>query len=208
MIYADNGPETLRVYFLRHGETDWNRWGLYQGHGDIPLNERGRRQAIKVAVKLCGETFDNVYVSDLVRAGETAQIILSRLKAKSVTSLRGLRELDFGHWEGLSFTEVEAAYPQEVKDAFAQPDAFRPPGGESVVELRARVVKAWEGIIQENRAGTIMIVTHGGPIRVLWGYWLGKRGMALWNIAFPHCALGFASFNTAGRFPQTFITGI
>lgn len=207
MIYVDNNQETLRVYFLRHGETDWNRRGLYQGQKDIPLNERGRQQAQMVGEKLVGRFFDHIYTSDLLRARETTQIIRPHIGAQSVSVLKSLRELDFGRWEGLSFTEVKVAYPREVKDIFAKPHSFEAPGGESVATLRARVIKAWKGILEENRAASILVVSHGGPIRVLWGHWLGGE-KALWNIPFPHCAPGFASFNSGGGFPRIFIPRI
>ncbi len=200
---------TLRVYFLRHGETDWNLRGLYQGHTDVSLNERGRRQARLVAAKLRGVIYDNVYTSDLRRARETAQIIMPQIGVEAATPLGGLRELNFGAWEGLSFAEVELNYPKECQRIFTEPLVFQPTAGETVTAMNSRVVKAWKRILWDNhRSGTIMIVTHDGPIRALWGHWLGGKGTALWNIPFPHCGMGFVSFDVPGGYPQIFVPRI
>jgi len=150
-------------------------------------------------------TFAKVYTSDLRRARETTQIITSQLKAVEVRHLKGLRELDFGLWEGLSYAEVERNYPQEIRHIYGETETFQAPGGESVLALKKRVIKTWENILREIKGGTIMIVTHGGPIRVLWEHWLGGNMMTLWNIPFSHCAMGFASFNTIGGYPRLFI---
>src|SRR3712207_2534231 len=102
------------LVFVRHGETDWNRVGRWQGHADIPLSTAGREQAAALAARFLreGRRFDHVYASDLGRAFETAQIIASTLKLP-VHPLIELREMHIGAWSGLTSEEIRTRYPRE-----------------------------------------------------------------------------------------------
>ena len=93
------------LLLARHGETDWNREGRWQGHADISLNERGREQARALAKQLSGVAFDVIYASDLVRAHETA-LIVAEERRMPVHTDAGLREIDVGGWSGLTPDEI------------------------------------------------------------------------------------------------------
>jgi broad specificity phosphatase PhoE len=153
------------IHLVRHGETDWNRQLRWQGHSDRPLNEHGRRQAHALADVLAGRTFSAVYSSDLSRATETAEIVAARHHLP-VSVDPGLREIDVGSWEGHTLAELESRYP----DAVARWEAHGEhgwEGGESHEQMAARVQEAVRTIAARHEGEDVLVVCHGGPIRVL-----------------------------------------
>ena len=153
------------LILARHGETDWNRENRFQGHADPPLNELGRRQSAELAEALAGETIARVYTSPLRRASETAEIVARRL-AVDVEPLEQLREIDVGAWSGLTRDEVAVRFPEQYARWLERsPHGFE--DGETYAELAARVVPAVRRLAERHRSETILVVTHGGPSRVL-----------------------------------------
>jgi broad specificity phosphatase PhoE len=149
----------------RHGETDWNRENRFQGHADPPLNALGRRQSAELADALAGEPIVRVYTSPLRRASETAEIVAGRLGI-DVEPLGPLREIDVGAWSGLTRDEVAARFP----DAYARWLERTPHGfedGETYDELAARVIPAIHSIAESHPSESVLVVTHGGPSRVV-----------------------------------------
>ncbi len=162
-----NSLSTLpKLLFVRHGETDWNRAGRMQGQLDIPLNDRGRRQARRngrVMAKLTGGTDWSVAVSPLGRARETLEIILNAgVAAGPVTIADDLKEVAFGNFEGLTPLEIRAQHPELMKQRKADHWNFVAPGGESYAMLSARVWTWLETLTQPT-----IIVAHGGVMRVI-----------------------------------------
>jgi broad specificity phosphatase PhoE len=154
------------LILVRHGETDWNRDGRWQGHADAPLNERGRDQARALADELAGEDLAAVYASDLSRARETADIIAARLRRPVVTDRR-LREVDIGGWAGMTTAEIQVRFPEEVARWRAADPTHTFDGGESYAAMGARVVAALEEIAAQHPDDRVLVVLHGGPIRAL-----------------------------------------
>src|SRR5690348_1398191 len=101
------------LLLARHGETDWNREGRWQGHADVALNDRGREQARELATQLVNEPIDAIVSSDLRRAHETA-LIIAEVKRLPVATDAGLREIDVGSWSGLTPEEIEQCFPGMV----------------------------------------------------------------------------------------------
>lgn len=155
------------VYLIRHGETDWNRDGRWQGFADVPLNERGRLQSALVAQRIFvdGIRFDALYCSDLTRAYQTAWEIGSAIRVP-VQLLPPLREIDLGTWSGLTSAELRARYPVEMALLDQGQDVPRG-GGETLWALRRRVVEAVDAMVAQHPGETLGLVTHGGPIRML-----------------------------------------
>lgn len=149
-----------RCCLVRHGQTDWNLEGRYQGQSDVPLNAAGRVQAQLAADRLEGTHLDAIYASDLRRASETAEIIAARLGLPVKFDPR-LREINQGEWEGQLVAEIQQKYTdlwhQRGEDALA----LRPPGGETVGEVAGRVTTALTEIAAQNPRGTLLIVSHG-----------------------------------------------
>jgi phosphoserine phosphatase len=153
------------LILARHGETDWNRENRFQGRADPPLNALGRRQSSELADALAGELIARVYTSPLQRASETAAIVAERL-GLDVEAVEPLQEIDVGAWSGLTRDEVASTFPDEYARWLERaPHGFA--SGETYEELAARVVPAIRGIAERHPSETILVVTHGGPSRVL-----------------------------------------
>ena len=159
--------EPTRVIAIRHGETAWNAETRMQGQLDIPLNGAGLWQAGRVAAALAGETLDAIYSSDLARAVQTAEPLAAGT-GLAVRFDAGLRERCFGVFQGLTFDEVEARWPQDsLRWRRREPD-FAPEGAETLREFSARCVAAASRIAAAHPGQTIAIVTHGGVLDSLY----------------------------------------
>lgn len=152
------------ILLARHGETDWNREGRFQGHVDRPLNERGREQARELAEALSGQRIAAVYASDLRRAAETAAIVSDRLGVP--LSLRGeLREVDVGEFSGLTHAEIEARWP-EAQVRYEE-RGYGWLEGESLDDMSARVSRALHEIARSHPDELVLVVGHGGTVRAM-----------------------------------------
>lgn len=168
MMEAD-GVVTTRVVLVRHGQTEYNREGRWQGSGsDVPLNDAGRDEADRVAASLA-DRFDGriaaVYTSDLERARGTARILAERLGLEVVDE-PALRELSHGIWEGRTHAEVEARWPEDLAAYEADPYHVRRGGGDSYEDLEKWLWPALERLAEQHRGERIVAVSHGGPIRL------------------------------------------
>jgi broad specificity phosphatase PhoE len=154
-----------QITLIRHGVTEWNLSGKFQGHTDIPLSEQGRQQALVLAKHLKKAKVDVIYSSPLQRALETAQIAFPD---REIIQDARLKELYFGMFEG--FTQAENAqhqdYPWWMADTFKRPA----PKGESYEALRARAVAWMKSLPQEKH---IIAFTHSGTIQMLLSYIMG-----------------------------------
>jgi probable phosphoglycerate mutase len=158
------------VYLARHGETEWNRAGRWQGHTDVALNEAGRLQAHALGRELVARGIVEAHASDLARARETAEIVAGLLGVAGVNAQAGLRERGFGLFEGLTREECETRYPED----WARYKAFggSPPGGEAreavIDRMRAAVIGVAAALGGRHpRDGAALAVSHGGAMRLL-----------------------------------------
>ena len=153
------------LLLARHGETDWNVAGRWQGHTDVPLNATGRAQALALAERLRNEGIAAVATSDLARARHTAEIVAGALGVPVALVDPALREQRYGRFEGLTPVECEARYPEDWARYVADRHAG-PPGGESRAALLERFVRAVEGAAA-RLPGPALLVTHAGALRAL-----------------------------------------
>jgi len=175
----------MKVYLVRHGETDWNRKGIYQGQEDIPLNEKGKEEARNLALALKGIEISSIYSSDLKRAKETAEIIAKSLGIQTVIYKESLREMNFGEWTGKSVFEMEensALFQLWSKD----PWNISPPGGETLSGLADRVRGEIEEIFLNHQGQNILVIIHAGPIKAIIFDLIGSKGNAYWNLDISH----------------------
>lgn len=155
---------TTNLLLVRHGQTPWNALGKIQGCTNIDLEEEGRRQAKLLSQHLDGD-FSAIYSSPLNRAFETAQILAAPASLE-VHPIEALREINFGLWEGLTFKEVAANYPEAF--AFWQKDELNAPlcGGDSSLKNCAKRAKdCLLEIVKHHQGETIVAVSHGGLIK-------------------------------------------
>lgn len=164
-----------QVLLIRHGETDWNAQGRWQGNAPVPLNEIGLAQARALASYLATHEprIDVLYSSPLLRARQSAQAIAEAL-ALPVRIDERLREVDLGDWQGLNTAEVEAwdrkRYTAYIADRYNVPI----PNGESRRQLQVRACAAFDDITARHPGATIAIVSHGGTLGVLIESLLGR----------------------------------
>jgi broad specificity phosphatase PhoE len=145
---------------VRHGQTNWNLEGRYQGQSEVDLNEVGIAQAHTLADKLNNHSFDAVYSSDLQRSLKTAQIIADRHNL-SVFIDKRLREINQGEWEGMLVKTIQDRYEQLWVKRINEPADVRPPGGETVAEVAQRVYAALDDIALSYPKGRVLVVSHG-----------------------------------------------
>ncbi|WP_027631960.1 alpha-ribazole phosphatase [Clostridium hydrogeniformans] len=159
----------MKLFLIRHGQTDWNLKEKIQGSCDIELNETGIKQAEKLSNKLLEKNyrFSKIYSSPQRRALKTSEI-LSEATNVDYISIKELEEINFGQWEGLSWTEVKEQYPVEYKEWYINRRYTKPPKGESYQEMLERVVTALHKIINEN--DDVVVVTHSAIIMCLQCY--------------------------------------
>lgn len=155
-----------RLILVRHGETNWNVEGRYQGQSDVPLSERGRSQAAEMRPQIHALNPDAFYSSDLIRARETAEILAAPLRLTVRVDPR-LREVHLGEWEGLLFDEIQARYSNLLKLRREDPAKVSAPGGETVAQVRDRVLAATKEIIERHGDQIVVVVTHGLPLAIL-----------------------------------------
>jgi broad specificity phosphatase PhoE len=156
------------IWLVRHGQTDWNIEGRWQGHADIPLNSTGVEQARSLASTLAenGHNFEAIFSSDLLRAYTTAQEI-GRSLDLPVHKDRRLREISTGAWEGLLVSQVSELSTEANRQRLEDPLYSRAPGGESLMEVAARLSSAADDIAYAHPLGPVLVVTHGLALAAL-----------------------------------------
>lgn len=159
--------QTTRILAVRHGETTWNRDTRIQGHTDIALNEHGRWQAARLGRALREESLAAIYSSDLKRARDTA-LAVADLHGLPVHAHIGLRERAFGRFEGQTWDELGLRFPAETLAWRKRMPDFAPPGGETLEQLRTRVVDAVQELAARHLGEQILLVAHGGVLDVLY----------------------------------------
>jgi broad specificity phosphatase PhoE len=190
---------TTTFYLIRHGETDWNLHGRWQGHTDIPLNDDGRSQAHRLAARLRADRarFDAIYSSDLQRAWETAGVIGAALDL-APQPLPALREIDVGSWSGLTGAEVRAQ-DGDIYARYKSGEDVARGGGERFLDLYTRVVAAVEQLVDQQPGRTLALVTHGGPVRALLMHAArDKVGLDLRNVHIGNTSITVLSSDRSG----------
>ncbi|MFF7265519.1 bifunctional RNase H/acid phosphatase [Streptomyces sp. NPDC008159] len=186
---------------LRHGETPLTPQKRFSGSGgsDPSLSDVGRYQAERVAAALAARgTIQEVVSSPLARCRETAQIVAARL-GLGVTLDDGLRETDFGAWEGLTFGEVRERYPDDMNAWLASPDAEPTGGGESFEAVAHRVAAARDRLTEAHRGRTVLLVSHVTPIKTLVRLALGAPPESLFRMELSAASLTALAYYADGN---------
>lgn len=179
------------VLLARHGETTWNRTGRIQGWAPTPLTARGREQARELAAEVATYSPDRLYASDLRRTRQTAAPV-AELTGLDPLFERAWRERDFGRLQGLSKANLYERFPEfSVAERGEDAAAARPESGESAVDLYERVTDGWASAVGSLDADeTAVVVSHGGPIRLLMGALAGLGPAAAdQSASHDNCAL-------------------
>ena len=192
------------ILLVRHGETEWNRIGRWQGATDIPLSDVGREQARVLAERLLGQPIRRVVASHLSRARETAEIIAATLKLQAPVSLDPrLRERGYGCFEGLTREECAELHPGAWERYLADRRAV-PPDAEPQDEVIARFTAAMEGVARDaDPGGLSLVISHGGSIRSFVHAAVGALLPPLGNGAIVRLAFGDGRFALADEIGVT-----
>jgi alpha-ribazole phosphatase len=185
----------MRLLLIRHGETDWNVTGRYQGQTDVPLNQTGIQQAHQIADRLSTEKINAIYSSDLIRAHKTAEQIAKPHRLKVATDARW-RELSFGDWEGMTYSEIQSEAAGEFELWHSDATQYAPPHGETLGQLAARVQSAFDELHNLHADQTIAIISHGGPLQILLCHTLGVNFQRHWQFSISQAALSILSVYT------------
>jgi len=185
-----------RLLLVRHGDTGSSSTRKLWGCSDIELSAAGLRQAERVRDRLATHEIGTIYSSNLKRALVTAETIASRHQSDVITCAE-LREMSYGHLEGLTFDEISRLHPEATKLWIERNPGLRFPGGESLTELDSRV-SGFLGRLDEHAPDeTMLIVAHSGSLRILVCHLLGIELKLWWQIR-----LDFASLSIFDTHPQ------
>jgi len=179
----------LRLLIVRHGETDWNASGRYQGQLDTALNPAGRQQARAVARRLAAEEIHAIYSSDLRRAFDTAAAIAEPHPVDAIPEPR-LREVHWGVWQGMTRAQIETQDAERLATWAKDRVNLQAPNGESLAQVADRV----QGVLDEIRARhpdeTVVLVAHGGVVRLVACLLLDHPLSHYWQFEVDNTAIG------------------
>ena len=181
-----NIPKTIgdsRIILVRHGETDWNKEGRFQGQIDIPLNETGKNQAQKASNFLKSIDFNKAYSSSMSRPLETAKIILGKKSNLSILKIDELSEISHGLWEGKLEKEIKTTWPEMLNKWHQEPENVIMPEGESIEDVSKRSLNAWQNICKnQNKNDITLVVAHDAVNKTLICNLLGLSYSQIWTI--------------------------
>lgn len=178
----------ISLYFLRHGQTEWNLSGKFQGSTDVALSPLGIRQADAAAAWFDDVRLDAIYTSPLTRARMTARKVAER-KNLPLVEMPDFRELCFGEWEGLTYEEINTRWPGAIDALYKKPDGLRIPGGETFDEAEARTMRGLREILASGDGENFLIVSHGAAIRTMLCGLLDLPLRMSWNLCQGNAAI-------------------
>lgn len=178
----------MRVILLRHGETAWNRDGVFRGTEDVPLNSLGYEQAVLTGERLRQVSLAHAFTSPLSRSRDTA---LGAVKPQGlpVENREFLNDMHFGQWQGHTVENVAAQWPKEYDIWLNNPSHCQTPGGESLAGVMQRVSRGVEELIQKNEEENLLLVSHRVIIKLLLLWAVGSDSSAFWKIRIDNCSL-------------------
>lgn len=177
----------IEMILARHGETDWNRQEVFRGRSDIALNESGIRQAEQLAYYLEAPSLEAVFSSPLKRVRQIAEIVARRHHINPAT-IPDLTDFDYGRWQGLRHRKVKEKYPELYSTWLERPHRFTAPGGESLADVRKRVLRVVKSI-QTRYRGRVLLVSHRVVNKILICALLGLSNSHFWNIRQDTCGI-------------------
>lgn len=182
-----------RIFLIRHGQTDSNSGQMFQGQMDTSLNALGHSQSRQMAEYMKRFKIDAIYCSSMLRARQTCAP-LAMAQGLAYHPLDLLKEVSFGDWEGVPFTEIHKIDPEGMTTFLERPGDFTPPKGETFAEAQQRWLKALDYIVErEGHDKNIAIVSHGGIIRLQICSFLGIPLNNLWKMAIRNVSVSTIS---------------
>ena len=172
-----------RIILVRHGETDWNKQGRFQGQIDIPLNKNGKSQAKAASKFLKDANFQKAFSSSLSRPEETAQIILNEHPGVEISLKDNLKEIGHGKWEGKLESEIKSNWPDLLKAWKISPEKVQMPEGENINDVSTRSVIGWNEICKDLKNDeTALVVAHDAVNKTILCHLLGLMPSKIWMV--------------------------
>jgi phosphoserine phosphatase len=194
----------VRLLLVRHGETDWNRQGRFQGQIDVPLNENGHRQAQQAADFLSTIPLDFAITSPMKRPKETAEAILQKHPQIALGEEPDFREISHGTWEGKFEAEIEAEFPGELERWRLEPETVQMPEGENLQQVWDRAIAAWDAMVQSARAESKgktrvgLVVAHDATNKVTLSHVVGAGAEKFWSFKQGNGAVSVIDYPVEG----------
>jgi len=196
----------VRVYLMRHGEVANDGEKRYNGHIDIDITQKGVDQMHRLAGLLEGKEITAVYSSDLIRSTRGAAIISNRVGIP-YTPLPELRERSVGAWEGMTAEEIKERFPEQYTAWRTDLLNYRPPGGECLVDVSARILPVFKRLVASHREQEIAMLLHGGVNRVILADVLGMEPLNIFRIDQAFGALNVIDFFDDGMVVVKLLNG-
>jgi alpha-ribazole phosphatase len=181
----------MKLLLVRHGLTEWNDAGRFQGQTDVPLSPTGRQQAQALGQRLSEEPLDLIYVSDLMRTVETARAVVAYHTCPVIVEPR-LREIRFGKWEGMTYAEIARDDPETLRAWETRAPQVSGPGGETIAQLAGRIQSFLDDLGKEVADKIVLIVSHGGALQVMLCLLLGLPPNQYWQFRLSQASLSEA----------------
>jgi broad specificity phosphatase PhoE len=182
-----------RLILARHGQTQNNVDRRFTGWADVPLNAIGRAESRALGRRLRALPIDQAYSSDLRRAAETARLALGD-RELAIAQTPALREANFGAWQGLTYDEAQARSPGEFTNLLSRREDFRPPGGETILEVRDRVIAFLDEARAIHADQTVLLVASGGPLQILLSALFSLPLGEHWRLGMGNCSVSIVDF--------------
>jgi len=195
-----------RIYLIRHGEVIGFETPSYNGHADVGLTERGVAQYHQLKERLVDAGITACYSSDLSRCVTGARIICGELGIEPVLKAE-LRELDIGIWEGMTWREIVARYPDQWQARLDDLVNYRVPGGENLLDLAARALPTVRQIVDSHRGENVLMVGHGGMNRVVLLDAIGAPLSSLFNIEQRYACVNIVDYYEDGKAVVNLLNG-
>jgi len=186
-----------RLYLCRHGEVNGDGKRRYNGHMDVDITETGVRQMELLKERLKEKPISALYSSDLIRSVKGVDIIGEHHEAPKIKR-HEFRERGVGVWEGMSFDDIERTYPDDWNAWLNDIVHFTPPGGESILQVTARVMPALKDVVERNMGSEILLVAHGGVNRIILSHAMGLDLKNVFRIEQSYGALNIIDFYDDG----------
>jgi probable phosphoglycerate mutase len=175
----------MKLYVVRHGETEWNALGKMQGWKDSPLSEKGVLNAQRLGQRLSQIDFDFVCCSPLGRTSETAKHILGN-RETNFSYNSAFQEMGFGAWEGMYHDEIKNLYPTQQHNYWNAPHLYETNGGETYEIFIDRVKNGLDGLIQSSSFNNVLLVTHAAVIKAIFAIVYKRDLMDFWSPPFTY----------------------
>lgn len=186
-----------KFILVRHGQTEWNLCGRYQGQSDTELSAAGIKQAEILAEHFPADKIDAIYSSDLKRAFITAEKVGEKYQCPVIKE-PAFREICFGDWEGLTYEQITEKWPYALADFFQRPDILEIPNGESFLAVQTRAVNKIKELAASNNDKTLAIFAHGAIIRTILAAAVNSPLRYLWSFRQDNTAVSIIIYDCGG----------